>query len=109
MNIKAEEAFMMEEWIEKHLRGTNSKYLTGCNEEAKKAFSLCISPVKIVHIEDSSRIIAEIDVKPDADTCKYLVFPIRFPNGNDTKTDKFFYREGTSSCQVLPKKKSSFL
>ena len=101
MNVKEEEAYVIEEWIEKHLRGTNQKYLMGCKEEERKAFARCISPVKIIQIEDSSRIIAEIDVKPDADICKYLAFPIRFPHSNDVKTDKFFFREGTSSCQGI--------
>ena len=99
MNVKEEEAYILEEWIEKHLRGTNQKHLAGCNDEAKKAFARSISPVKIVQIENSSRIIAEIDIKPDADTCKYLVFPIRFAFSNDIKTDKYFQREGTSSFQ----------
>ena len=99
MNVKEEEAYLLEEWIEKHLRGTNQKHLGGCKDEEKKAFSRCISPVKIVQIENSCRIIAEIDIRPDADTCKYLVFPIRFPFSNDSKTDKYFQREGTSSYQ----------
>ena len=100
MNVKEEnECNMIEEWIEKHLRGTNQKYLMYCKNEEKRAFSRCISTVKVIQIEDSSKVIVEIDIKPEADICKYLVFPIHFPEGGDVKTAKYFYREGTSSCQ----------
>ena len=65
--------------------------------QAKKPFSRYIVPLKVIGIENCDRNIVEVDIKPDADICKYFVFPINFPSGNDKKP-KYFFRDGTSSA-----------
>ena len=104
----------IEDWIQKHLRADSSKYLRSCNPEARKAFSACISPVKLVQVENSSKIVIEVDVRAEADTCKYLVFPINYPNTNDKKNSpaiaNYFRREGNASIPVtVEKKKRKFI
>ena len=102
---------MVEDWIQKHIRAESSKYLKSCNPEARKAFSACISPVKVVPIENSSRVVIEVDVRADADTCKFLVFPINYPNTNDKKNSqcptitRYYRREGNTSIPVTDEKK----
>ena len=95
MNIPDHQSYSMEEWINKHLRGTNPKYLEHCNMQAKKPFSRYIVRLKVIGIENCDRNIVEVDIKPDADICKY--FPINFPSGNDKKL-KYLFRDGTSSA-----------
>ena len=102
---------MVEDWIQKHIRAESSKYLKSCNPEARKAFSACISPVKLVPIENSSKVVIEVDVRADADTCKFLVFPINYPNTNDKKNSqcptitRYYRREGNASIPVTDEKK----
>ena len=99
----------IEDWVQKHLRAESSKYLKSCNPEARKAFSACISPVKLVQIENSTKVVIEVDVRAEADTCKYLVFPINYPNTNDKKNSPaiayYFRREGNTSIPVTEEKK----
>ena len=97
MNVKEHRVGnILEEWITKHLRGRSPKYLASSTAEEKKAFSKCILPVKVVPIENSDRVVVEIDIKPEAEITKYLVFRVNFPN---EKNPKYFYRDGDSSQQ----------
>ena len=96
MNVPEHQSYVIEEWIDKHLRGTSPKCLKHCDLQAIKAFSKCILPIKVIRIENCERIIVEVDVKPDADICKYFVFPVSFPTGNDNKP-KYYDRDETSS------------
>ena len=97
MNVKEHRVGnIVEEWITKHLRGRNPKYLASSTAEEKKAFSKCILPVKVVPIENSDRVVVEIDIKPEAEITKYLVFRLNFPH---EKYPKYFYRDGDSSQQ----------
>ena len=99
----------VEDWVQKHLRAESSKYLKSCNPGARKAFSACISPAKLVQIENSTRVVIEVDVRAEADTCKYLVFPINYPNTNDKKNSPaiayYYRREGNASIPVTEEKR----
>ena len=43
----------------------------------REAFTKCLRPIRIVQIENSERVIVEIDIVPESEVCKNFVFPVR--------------------------------
>jgi len=94
---------IIDDWIKNHLKGDNSKYLRNCSSEARKAFASSLSPVLVIEIEKSNKVVVEIDVKPDANVCSNLVFPINFPNSNETKnaSTPHYYHITINGCSEV--------
>ena len=87
-----------EDWIEKHFR-KNPKSLKYCRRDEQTAFSTCISMLHVIEIENTDRVILEIDIEPKSSVCKNLKFKI---NTNQYPDGVYFKREGTSSIPLFP-------
>ena len=102
VNIEYSEIVQYEEWIEKHFKGKDPKCLKTCSSKEKIAFSTCISPLHVIQLDDSSRVVLEIDIEPSFNITKYLNFKVNFPN--NPKNGIYFLRNASSSFKITEKK-----
>ena len=105
LNLTYAEANLINDDIDVFVRNTNksrsSKFLARDeNFSHREAFSKCLRPIRIVQIENSERVIVEIDIVPESKVCQKYVFPVH--SAIDT-TDKYWLRsqkDGARTVQI---------
>lgn len=80
MNITYDQVEHFEDAVKFYLRGMDATCFKNIsNPEMKNAVNMCISPIRIVPIHNSTNIILEIDIEPSSNRCRHLVFQIQLP------------------------------
>ena len=102
MNITADQVEHFEDAIKSYLRGEGPICFKKINNiEMKKAVDLCISPIRVIPIKGSTKIVLEIDIEPSSIRCRDLVFQIQLPRSNGKPQDLSYYeRNGAHSDQI---------
>ena len=111
MNITADQVEHFEDAIKRYLRGEDPICFKKINNiEMKKAVDMCISPIRVIQIKDSTNIILEIDIEPSSSRCRELVFQIQLPRRNGKPQDFCYYeRNGAHSDKIRKSDVKMFL
>ena len=105
LNLTYAEANQINDYIDEFVRNSNkfrsSKFLARDeNFSHREAFANCLSPIRIVQIENTERVIVEIDIVPESKVCQKYVFPVHSAYDSREKYWLRSQKDGARTVQI---------